>query len=515
MRPRSFRILAGIALLPVVAGCSRVEGMAARYRAERMTWEAQHEETRLRLGKAAPDSTTFLKIRAAYQKLRLTFRPPFLPGSGKEVEQLRRDIARQVGGAELTASRNALLAHRPDLALESARWVSSIADDDTSLHREADLGVILAQRGMHHYDEAIATMRAMLDRYPPIAPPSPAQEDQILSIPGAIVELRAEMGDSAGVRKDQAYAVTYYRRILASRPPPFLESQVRARLSRTLLEMGDANAAFAEVGALRRLVLATPALKPLEPELLYSEGRIRAMQKNYDEALDLYDLVLMVRPASPFAGRALLDAAIICERLHDRNGALARYHALVERPDDPEVSPIANFRMAMVEDQMGNWADAKQTLEGIPLKYPESQAAAEAPLAIVDHYNRAREADGAKSALLKAIDTFHGLIARDTTSANGALYRWSILRAHAALGQWKDVLGMVDQMAAKDQRSPLAAEALFQGAQMARAHGDKARSDKYLQVLIAKYPNSARAATVRKLLGQGAGAAARPGARGR
>jgi len=183
MRLLRFGLLAVAALLPLVSGCSRFEGMATRYRAERMVWEAQREETRLRIGKAAPDSATMLKIRSEYQKLRLTFHPPFIEGSGKDVERLRRDIARQVGGAELTASRSALFARRPDLALESARWVASIAQADTGLQREADLATVMALRGLRRNDEAIAAMRAMLDRYPPVASPTPEREDQILSIP--------------------------------------------------------------------------------------------------------------------------------------------------------------------------------------------------------------------------------------------------------------------------------------------------------------------------------------------
>src|SRR5205085_8761693 len=127
-------------------------------------------ETRLRVGKAVPDSVTLLRIRAEYQKLRRTFRPPFLPGHGTRAEKLRRDIAHQVGMAELTASRTALYAHRPDLALESSQWVSSIARGDAVLSREADLGTVMALRAMRRFDEAIATMRGMLVRYPPVTP---------------------------------------------------------------------------------------------------------------------------------------------------------------------------------------------------------------------------------------------------------------------------------------------------------------------------------------------------------
>ena len=509
MRHLRFGLLAVALLLPFVTGCSRLEGMATRYRAERMGREAQREETKLRIGKAAPDSATMLKIRAEYQKLRLTFRPPFVKGSGKAVEQLRQDIARQVGVAELTASRTALYAHRPDLALESARWVASIAEADTGLQRESDVAAIMALRGLRRYDEAIAAMRTMLDRYPPIAPPTPDQEDQILSIPDAIVELRTDAGDTAGAERERAYAATYFRRILASHPAPILEAQVRARLIRTLLETGDANAALAEVRVLHQIVSATPALRSFEPELLYTEARIRAMQKSYKEALALYAAVVRTYPASPFVARALLDAAVIAERTNDDAGAIARYRAILDRPKpDPGVAPVAAYRMAMVKDQTGNWEEAKQILESIPVKYPRSRAGVEAPIAIVDHYNRSHQQDAAKAALLKAVETYRTMLAQDSGSVYATVYRWNILRGCTTLKRWNDALETVDQMATLDRGAPITVEALFQGAQIARANGDKPRSNKYLQRIALEYPESPRGAQVRELLKQSAGTGA-------
>jgi tetratricopeptide (TPR) repeat protein len=499
------RLLAALACAIGLAGCSNLEGMAIRYRAERMVWQAQKQETQLRVGKASPDSATLLRIRAEYQRLRQTFPPPFLPGQGPGVQMLRRDIAHQVGMAELTASRIALYAHRPDLALESSRWVDSIAAGDTALAREADLGTIMALRAMRRFDEAIATMRGMLDRFPPVEPRSLDQEDPILNVPDAIIELRSETSDSSLVSRDRADAAAYYRGILARHPSPFLESQVRARLSRTLLEMGDADAAFAEVGVLRALVQRTPGLRSLEPELLYTEARIRGMQKDYPTALSLYDNVVKAHPTSSYAARSLLDAAVIAERMGDRNGAVVRYRAILDRPNpDPGIAPVASYRMAMVKDQMGDWEGAKQLLESIPTQYPRSRAGVEAPFAIVEHYTRSRQPDAAKAALLKAIDTYGTLIRSDTVSAYATVYRWNTLRAYGALGRSKEALATVDEMAVKDRGAPITAEALFQGAQIARATGDKAKSDEYLQRILLEYPNSPRAGPIRKFLSRNA-----------
>jgi len=280
---------------------------------------------------------------------------------------------------------------------------------------------------------------------------------------------------------------------------------VRARLSRTLLEMGQAEAAFAEVGALRALVQQTPALRSLEPELLYTEARIRGMQKDYRSALTLYDSVVKAHSSSPFAARSLLDAAVISERMGDPNAAVTRYRALLDRRNvDPAIAPVASYRMAMVKDQMGRWEEAKEILEGIPTQYPKSRAGVEAPFAIVEHYYRSRQPDAAKAALVKAIETYRTMIRMDTVSAYATVYRWNTLRAYTALERWKEALATVDEMAENDRGAPITAEALFQGAQIARANGDKVKSDVYLQRIVLEYPKSPRAAAVRNYLQQNA-----------
>jgi tetratricopeptide (TPR) repeat protein len=500
------RLALATVCLALLAGCSQLDGLATRYRAERMIYEAQRRETQLRIGKAAPDSATLLRIRGEYQRPRLAFQPPYFQGSGAKADRIRRDITRQVGLSELTASRSALQAHRADLALESAQWVASVAGTDTSLAREADLSSVMALRALRRFDEAIATMRGMLERYPPATPRTPEQEDPILNIPDAIIELRGETADSSMVGGDRAYAAAYYRKLLARHPSPFLESQVRARLSRTLLEMGDANAAFAEVGALRTLVQRTPALRSLEPELLYTEARIRGMQKDYKSALTLYDGIVKAHPSSPFAARALLDAAVIAERMGNPTMAIARYRAILDRPNpDPGIAPVASYRMAMVKDQIGSWEEAKTILEGIPTQFPKSRAGVEAPFAIVEHYYRTRQPDAAKAALAKAIDTYRTMIRLDTISAYATVYRWNTLRAYVALGRAKEALQTVDEMAENDRGAPITAEALFQGAQIALAGGDKVKSDVYLQRIVLEYPSSPRAASVRKYLKEHAG----------
>jgi tetratricopeptide (TPR) repeat protein len=487
---KRLRLVAALAaVLAAGAGCSDVKGLATRYRAERMLDRARREETRLRLGNQRPDSTALLKIHDAYARLRATFRPPFAEGAGGAARALNAGMARLVGTAELTAAGAALQARRADLALEHATWVASIAAADAGLAREADFATVVALEALRRFEDAIGVLHGMLDRYPPLPPPSIDRLDRILEIPEGIVEIRNQLGDPEGVRREQRNAVEYFRGILRQSPPPLLEAQVRPRLIRMLLETGDTGAALEEITALRRLISVEPQLKSLEPEILYSEARIRSRSWDPRPALDLFDRLVMAYPHSHFGARALLDAGVLLEKNIDRAGALARYQAIVDRPvPDPEVAPVAAFRAAMLEDQMGNWAEAKRTLDGIPVRFPDSRAAIEAPFAIVDHYVRAREFGSAKLALRRAVETYRTLIARDTTSAACTAYRWNMMRAYEGLEQWTDALSVADDMAVRDRGTAATSRALFVASQIADKIGDKRRSNSYLQKLSLEYP---------------------------
>src|SRR5258707_1963405 len=93
--------------------------------------------------------------------------------------------------------------------------------------------MVFTLRALRAFDEAIITMRTMLERFPPAEPRSPDQEDPVLNIPDAIIELRGETADSSMVGQERAYAVAYDRRLLAAHPSSFLESPELALLRRT------------------------------------------------------------------------------------------------------------------------------------------------------------------------------------------------------------------------------------------------------------------------------------------
>jgi TolA-binding protein len=224
-------------------------------------------------------------------------------------------------------------------------------------------------------------------------------------------------------------------------------------------------------------------------------------RENPNESLAMFDKVAKDFPKSPFAGRALMDAATLLE-LHNRlPEALSYYRRITASYDNqPDIAPPAFFRRAMLEDKLGDWERAKNLLEGIPVRYPETMAALEAPIAIANRYARVGQADAAKQAVKKAILTYQNLIQRDTTSGYTPLYRWSIIRCHALLGDEAGVLRTVDEMVQRDMGHPITKQALLQGARIAHQMKQDNRARAYLQNMLVNYPRSPMVPAVKREL---------------
>lgn len=502
-RPTSF--LLAIVLAAGLTGCGRMSLRADRYKAERLLWLADRKEAAARLVDERPDSTTLMSLREPYLEVgRKVKIPTVSPSASKKKKEIARDIMRLVGNAQLQAARLAVSANNPELAIETMKNVQALAGDDTLMLRRADFFLVGTLRQMKKYDEAVALMQSMLQRYPPVLSETPGSEDAVLAIPEAIVRLYRDLGDSTNAERALNEGAAYYRRILETPHEPLLDAQVRSRLIRVELEQGDWSAGLQDVDALRRLAAASPQLKDLEPEIRYSEAKLHMMhtgKTNPDESLAMFEKVVKDFPRSPFGGRALFDAGTLAE-MHGRKAAALAYYRQVTTSYDkmPDIAPPAFFRRAMLEDQLGDWEAAKNLLEGIPVRFPETLAALEAPMAIANRYARVGQMDAARQAVRKAIDTYQKLIDRDTTSVYGPLYRWSTIKCQLRLDDKKGLLQTVDEMCRKDMGQAITEQALLLGGQVAHQTGQDPRARGYLQQFLANYPKSPLVPQVRKEL---------------
>jgi TolA-binding protein len=477
------------------------ERRAQRYRAEQVGYAARLLEREARLGRARPDSAGLLRIRGAYARVKEVVPPPYIGSAAGRARQMGRDVLRAVASGVMESARFAMLAGRPDLALADSRWLREHAEGDAMVARQADFLAVGALRTMGRTDEAVAQMRAMLGRYEPmVAPPGSGAEDALLEVPEMMMTVRREVGDQAGAARELAFGAEYLRGLLRKPRPPVLEAQIRSRLVRLELERNDGPAALEQVAAMERLVGTSPDLREMEPELVYSRAKIRAMTGgDRSEAIAMLARFARDYPRHPLAPRALFDAAVYLEDQKRLPEALSRYREIVAvYPQNEELAPVALFRSAMLEERTGDWNRAKATLESIPVKYPRSQAAVEAPFTVAMRYYARGDREASKTALARAVTVYRRMIAQDSTSVYAPVSRYYTLRAQLSLGEWDQALATVDEMALRNPRHPYTAEALLEGAKVANANRQRDRAAGYLQQYLENFPNSPAAAQVRR-----------------
>ena len=182
-------------------------------------------------------------------------------------------------------------------------------------------------------------------------------------------------------------------------------------------------------------------------------------------------------PQSPFAARAAHDAGTMLETHGLRDAALDRYRLISDRfGDNDDVAPDAAYRRALLEDLQGDWVRSKGLLEMIPVRYPESQAALDAPMAVVRHYQADGEVLAVQSSLRKAVSTYQDLIANRPKSPFRGGYRWSLAQAQFQMGEWNAGLATIDAMALNDPGHPLTPQGLLQAAKIAEDHDQRDRA---------------------------------------
>ncbi|MGH7680809.1 MAG: tetratricopeptide repeat protein [Candidatus Eiseniibacteriota bacterium] len=492
--------LLGVAVLS--AGCGDSQLIRLRYQTERAYWSASREEVATRMVVERPDSLSLLAVRDAYRSVGEGVDLAGLKARTASQQSLRRDVKHVMGSASLDAGRVALDANRIDLALQDGDRTWALADEDSILRKTADFFKVDALRRTRRDEEALDAMQRILDQYEPVIPEGGLVEDPVLALPEAIVAIREQMGDGEGAQRAIQSAKAYYRTQLERPWPPEGEAGIRARLVRLELEDRDWDDALSDLRRLQALAQSTPSLSLHEAEIHYFEATIKAKGlegSNPLAAVALLDAVVIDYPKSPFAARAAHDAGLMLEAHGRKKDALDRYRIISERfGDNADVAPDAAYRRALLADQLGDWVAAKNLLETIPIRYPESQAALDAPMAIVRHYRTSGEPAAVQTALRKAASTYQGLIANRPTSSYRGGYRWALSQAQFQLGRWDDGLLTIDRMAAEDTGHPLTSQGLLDASKVAETHGQRARAAGYLRRYLALHPDPSRVADVQR-----------------
>ena len=489
-----------LAVLLLAAGCGERE-RARLFRAERLLYQAARAESRARLATARPDSATLMELRGEFLKVRRSIPGPYPAATDTGALQTSKEILRAVAAGEANGARLAIEARRADLALKAATQLVADAGQDSTTARQAIFMELAGYQGLRRFDDAIATMKEILNRYPPGTPPDDG-EDPILALPETIVSLKRNLGDETGATREQRAALEYYEAQLNRPMAPVLEAHLRARLLRTALELDMPGKAYAQADDLERLVSANPSLGSMMAGVAFAKGKMRAaMDRDPSEGAAMLERIGVEYPESPMAPRALFEAGSEFEKKGRLSQARERYEAVLQRyPSASDVAPMAMYRLATVQDKMGDWAAAKTTFENLPVRFPGSRLAVEAPMSVIQHYARENRRTAARQYFPRALDDYRGMLTRDSTGRYAPLIRLKMFQIYKADRDSTGLYGLMDEMLRRDPRHPITAGALLEVSKDAESFGNRSRAIGYLRRFLQDFPKSPLAADVRRRL---------------
>ncbi|HEU4724550.1 MAG TPA: tetratricopeptide repeat protein [Candidatus Eisenbacteria bacterium] len=502
MSASAFRpALAALAAALLLAGCGNAD-RAQLFRAEKLLYDARKAEDEVRLAGKRPDSTTALRLRANYLKVRTLVPGPYNLNQPEEKREVAMSTLRAVGVAEAAGVRLALEARRADLALEAAERLQTAGAADTATARQAAFMALAAYQGLRRYEDVVAQMKRILATYPPLPPGPNGEEDPVLGLPAAIVNLRRGLGDEAGAARELRGALEYFEGLLARPMPPVLEAQVRARILRANLELNQAGRALQEANALERLVASTPSLRHMMAEIAFAKGKIKTgIDADPSEGIGILERVAMDFPQSPLAPRAIFEVGASFERRTKYQSALERYQEILKRfPYAADVAPLALYRIGIVQEKMEDWGAAKSTFESIPVRYPRSTSAAEAPIAVIQHFMREGRKTVAQQYMTRAIGIYRELVKRDSTGEVTPLFRVKMFQLSAAQGDSNGVYAVTEEMLRSDPKHPYTAQILIEASRAAKGYGNPSRAAVYLRRFLREFPKSPLAGQVQQEL---------------
>ena len=409
---------------------------------------------------------------------------------------------RAVGLAEAAGVRLALESRRADLALEAAERLQTEGAADTATARQAAFMALAAYQGLRRYEDVVAQMKRIMATYPPLPAPPGEEEDPVLGLPAAIVSLRRTLGDEAAAARELRAGLGYYEGLLERPLTPSLEAQVRARILRANLELNQPGRALQEVNNLERLVTSTPSLRPMMAEISFAKGKIKAaIEADPSDGIAILERVAADYPKSPLAPRAILEVAAALERRGRNVDAMARYQDLLKRfPQSAESAPLALYRLGIVQEKLDDWPNAKRTFESLPIRYPRSTSAAEAPVAIIQHYLREGRRTVAQQYMGRAMGVYRELVKRDSTGEMAPLFRVKMFQLSVARGDSTGVYDVTDEMLRSDPKHHFTAQILLEAARAAKAYGHPGRAAAYLRRFQREFPKSPLAGQVQQEL---------------
>jgi tetratricopeptide (TPR) repeat protein len=399
-----------IAALLLAASCGTDREVGQRYRAERdlsrANWE--YRELSIRPDRVTDDDWTALARHyesiadkyAGTPDVRAAGTPK---GDAQTVAARALFAAAQIHAALRDSNRVEALYERmaqdfgqlPAVAAEVAMIRGGTAERRGDLLAAADL-----------YQSAV-------DRVEPQAGAA-GVAGMVLDLPLRIARLRTQ--GALGPAKEAPYAAAraYYERQARDNTDALVRTDARVDLAEIAADFGRWDEAIAILRDLETQLRETkdPPRSPCEMRFAVYGVQSRA---GLDLAFTKQTLTSLLDdyPDCELASQVLLALASNANRRGQVDEALGYLDRIVnEHRADPQTASQSLLGRGRLLESNGRWQEALDTYRSIPIQFPVSEGALQAPLEIVLHYARAGDDEAAKAALSQAESDYQDFIVR-------------------------------------------------------------------------------------------------------
>ncbi len=264
---------------------------------------------------------------------------------------------------------------------------------------------------------------------------------QYFITPLKIAELSLYVGSEEEEKKRLEEAEVFYSDIIRNEGDPILLKAVRYNLLATYLHGKRWESAL----ALLRELLTLYTEEDDKGALLFLEAKI--YQEGLDEtekAFRLYKSIHEDHPGLPQAPNALLAAAALAKKLRRVNESKNLYETVLsEYRSTTGVASEAEWQLAIIEEERGNWREASLKYKLIMREYPTTIQGMEAPLRIAQKYKRDNEPVAAEAAYQRAIESYEKLLSPQYSPTTKILAEEYIVRTYVEMERWQKAIDLL------------------------------------------------------------------------
>jgi tetratricopeptide (TPR) repeat protein len=458
---RAAAVLVVVLLVLAAGGCGGRDGMTARYRAERLAWQAMKLHQAMLANPKLATEEMRATLAGKYRTIVRAFPPPV---DAKTLSDVDRDIA------SITAQSRSRLAQ---LALETSDFDSATrlytsVRDSYRFDRSVSVGAAVALAGVRRsagdWPGAVLAYRDLMKRWRPAEKKAAPPDLGVLRAPIEIASGYRELGDSTSSRDWYERARAYEKRWVSKWPgTPTAEAAMSLWAETFVAEgrWGEAAAAYEELdGAFGRP--ANRAQIWLTLADLYDRRLGRP-----DQALDYY-----TRVADNYGGSvpgATAEVALARREMAEGRAAEARARlsaVLAKFHDEEAVAATALYYLALAYEREGKWEDAAREFDTLAREHPTTMYGLSSRLYVAEHYSAMGEKAAATSAFERAVEHYERVIRDyDGTPAELAARNY-LVEARLKEEKWAEAAQTLEETAAKFPDSDAAPAMLLEAAEL-------------------------------------------------